>query len=131
IGNCLTDLACVLSQRSQIWQLRWLWLGSGSRSDDQSYELIASQHHDAEHQMAEHLGRTTHAHRSAAAVVLEVGVDALGRASLVVAHVLSGLIAGIPLGPRLRLGDSLATAPRIGLDDRHMPERSALFPDLR
>ena len=41
-------------------------------------------------------------------------VDALGRAALVVTHVLGRFVAGNPLGARLRLGCRLAAAPRVG-----------------
>src|SRR5262245_63745490 len=80
--------------------------------------------------MAEDLGRPTHAHVVATVVVLQIGVDALGRAALVVTHVLGRFVAGNALGTRLRLGCRLATAPRVGLDDRHVPERAACFLNL-
>ena len=75
------------------------------------------------HQMAEHLGGTRHRPQVPPQLSLRFEFNSLGRAALVVAHVLSGLIAGTPLGPRLPLGVSLAATPRIDLDDRHMPKR--------
>src|ERR1019366_3266162 len=77
------------------------------------------------------LWRPAHTHVVAAAVVLQVTVDALARAALVVADVLGQLVAGPPFGAGLGPGRRLAATARIGVDDRHMPERAALIPNFR
>lgn len=51
---------------------------------DEAHDLLHAHHHNAEHQMAEHLGRPADAQVVGAAIVLQVAVDALGRAALVV-----------------------------------------------
>jgi hypothetical protein len=93
------------------------------RLRDEAHDLLHGHHQNAEHQMAEHLGRPAHA--VAAAIILEVAVDALGRTALVVTDILGEFIAGKPFGTGFGLGLRLAAAARIGLDDWNMPERAA------
>ena len=59
------------------------------RLRDEAHDLLDGHHQNAEHQMAEHLGRPAHAHAVAAAIILEVAVDALGRTALVVKRISS------------------------------------------
>ena len=87
------------------------------RLRDEAHDLLHGHHQNAEHQMAEHLGRPAHAHVVAAAIILEVAVDALGRTALVVTDILGEFIAGKPFGTGFGLGLRLAAAARIGLDD--------------
>ena len=68
------------------------------RLRDEAHDLLHGHHQNAEHQMAEHLGRPAHAHVVAAAIILEVAVDALGRTALVVTDILGEFIAGKPFG---------------------------------
>src|SRR4249920_853079 len=64
--------------------LTWVCIGMGRmvvaclRLRDEPHHLLHGHHPNAEHQMAEHLGRPAHPHVVAAAVVLQVAVDALG-----------------------------------------------------
>ena len=58
------------------------------RLNDQPHELICRQREDAKHQVAHDFCVAAHAHVARAELILEPGIDALGRASLVVADVL-------------------------------------------
>ena len=105
---------------SAIWTHLWRWTGSPplrgpqwprARLRDEPHHLLHRHHQNAEHQMAEHLWRPAHTHVVAAAVVLQVTVDALARAALVVPDPLGQLVAGPPFGAGL----GAALPPRRGL----------------
>ena len=54
-------------------------------SECQAHELVNRQRHDAEHQVAEHLGMSAHAYVPPSELVFEPPVDALHCRALVVA----------------------------------------------
>ena len=79
-----------------------------------------------------HRDMAAHAHIARAELVLEPGIDALGRASLVVAGVLGKLVTRDFPGPGFGFQCFLGgRASRVLIDDRHMTQVAGLGADLR
>ena len=77
-------------------------MGLEVNSCDQSQDLNRGDHHDTEHQMAQHLGVAPHPRGLPAVVILEIGIHAFGTRPLVVAEVVGHLVTDeSPISPFL------------------------------
>ena len=87
---------------------------------DEALQLLDGQGKDAEHQVTHHLLWSAHADETAAVVILQIGVEALRRASFPEADVLGRRMAYEATRARLGLRLLLSSPWRLFGDDRHL-----------
>jgi hypothetical protein len=92
-------------------------------STEQPEEAVGGQDSDAEHQVAEHLHRPSHAHRSTAELVLEASIGPFGVGALPIAQIIrigdTDQLAALALA--VDLGTQAGVTPGVVVDDRDSP----------
>ena len=107
------------------------FLGDESHLSDESQDLIGGECDDAEHEMAHYLGVAADSYHPAPELVFQARVHPFHGRTLPIAHLFGGAVAqqSAPFLLLLQLRLPRPIAPRIGIDDRHMPQTAAVLVD--